>query len=51
MQENYHDEIAGADCNIFDDEEEDTDEKTNTPVPDKPVRESTPRKKLVMNPH
>ena len=49
-QENYHDEIAG-DCNIFDDEEKDTDEETNTPVPDKPVRESTPRKKLVKKPH
>ena len=46
VQENYHDEIAGCYCNIFDDEEEDTDEETNLPLSDKPVRESTPRKNL-----
>ena len=50
VQENYHDEITGGDCNIFDNEEEDTDKKTNAPVPDKPVRKSTPRQKLVVKP-
>ena len=43
--ENYHDEVAGGECKIFDDEEEDTEEETNIPMPDIPVRESTPRTK------
>ena len=45
VQENYCDEIAGGDCNIFDEEEEDTDKETNTPMPNKIGCESVPRKK------
>ena len=51
VQENHHDEIAGSDCNIFDEEEEENDEKNNTLVADKPVRELTLRKKLVVKLH
>ena len=50
-QENYHDEIVGCYYNIFDDEEEDTDEETNIQLSDKPVRESIPRKKLAVKTH
>ena len=42
----FWEETAGGDCNIFGDEEEDTDEKTNISVPEKPVRESTTKKEL-----
>ena len=51
VQENYQDEIAGCDCNIFDDEEEGTDKEINTQVPDKRIHESTSRKTLVVKPH
>ena len=43
VQENYYDETADGDCNIFDDKEKETDKETNTPVPDKRVRESCGR--------
>ena len=35
VQESYHDETACVDCNIFNHKEEDTDEETKTPVPEK----------------
>lgn len=43
VQENYYDETADGDCNIFDDKEKETDKEINTPVPDKRVRESCGR--------
>ena len=49
LPKNYHGENASDYCDIFDEEKEDW--RGNTSVPDRPVHESTPRKKLVLKPH
>ena len=51
MNTNLEDAVCSDPSYVQEDnEEEDTDKRTNAPVPDKPMRESTPRQKLVVKP-